>query len=57
MREQVEKDRGQALDLMLYFNDRRKALAQPTVTEAEAGTWTTTIYQRDTEMTFIVNEK
>lgn len=29
MRERVEKERGETLDLMLYFNDRRKTLAQP----------------------------
>lgn len=35
LRERVEKERGEALDLMLYFNDRRKTLAQP-VPEAVA---------------------
>lgn len=35
MRERIEKERGEQLDLQLYFNDRRKTLAQP-VTEPEA---------------------
>ncbi|WP_194895750.1 condensation domain-containing protein [Catenulispora pinisilvae] len=35
MRKRVEKERGEELDLMLYFNDRRKTLAQP-VAEPEA---------------------
>ncbi|ACU72151.1 condensation domain protein [Catenulispora acidiphila DSM 44928] len=35
LRERVEKERGEQLDLMLYFNDRRKTLAQP-VAEPEA---------------------
>jgi hypothetical protein len=30
MRERVEKERGEEIDLLLYFNDRRKTLAQPT---------------------------
>ncbi|MBW8804227.1 MAG: condensation protein [Catenulisporales bacterium] len=29
LRERVEKERGEALDLMCYFNDRRATLAQP----------------------------
>jgi hypothetical protein len=33
LREQVEKDRGEALDLQVYFNDRRNAMAQPTEAE------------------------
>lgn len=35
LRLRVEQERGEALDLMLYFNDRRKTLAQP-VAEPEA---------------------
>ncbi|NUR29985.1 MAG: condensation protein [Catenulispora sp.] len=35
LREQVEKERGEKLDLNLYFNDRRKALAQPTADAEE----------------------
>jgi hypothetical protein len=38
IREQVEKERGEELDLMLYFNDRRKTLAQPTVAAGAAPT-------------------
>ena len=29
LRERIEKERGEELDLLLYFNDRRKTLAQP----------------------------
>lgn len=37
LRLRVEEERGEALDLMLYFNDRRKTLAQPVaVPEADA---------------------
>jgi hypothetical protein len=35
LRERVEKERGEKLDLNLYFNDRRKALAQPTADAEE----------------------
>jgi hypothetical protein len=38
IRDQVEKDRGEELDLMLYFNDRRKAMAQPTAAAEQVPT-------------------
>jgi hypothetical protein len=40
IREQVEKDRGEELDLMLYFNDRRKTLAQSSATDTGTPTET-----------------
>lgn len=38
MRERVEKERGAAVDLMCYFNDRRKTLAQPTAAAEQVPT-------------------
>ncbi|GAA1984614.1 condensation domain-containing protein [Catenulispora subtropica] len=38
MRQKVEKDRGETLDLQVYFNDRRKTLAQPTAATEQAPT-------------------